>query len=118
VKPYYENPATEAAQVENLAAEIEQMKNLNEETIRVADPTSNQGHILEQEGYISTETPQPKCSRGYSCKVQPQDQMFVQETDALKAFLSSKKQDDTVLADQLWAEGKIKTPGILFEEST
>ena len=99
------NTITETAQAENPASE----------TIRVVDLVPHRDYTPEQ---VPTETPQPKHGRGCLHKVWTQNQVFIQETDVLEIFLSSKEQADAMLAVQLWAEGKIKTPGMPFEEST
>jgi len=118
VKPYYEDPAAEATQVEDLATENAETEDPDGETIRVVALAPNRNQASEQGGNISMETPQPKRGRGRPRKTQRQNQVFTQETDVSEAFLSSKEQADAILAAQLRAEGKITTPGAPFEEST
>jgi hypothetical protein len=56
VKPYYEDPAVEATQVEDLAIEEVQTEDPIRETIRVADQAHGQGRTSRQGDDVPTET--------------------------------------------------------------
>jgi hypothetical protein len=117
VKPYYKDPMVELARPENSTTGGVQTETPMEETTQAVNPVPVQGHTPEQED-DNPPRMQLRRDRKRSRKIQLQDQFFAQENDVAGVFLSSKEQADALLAIQLRAEGKIKTPGMPFEEST